>query len=96
MSVLLLLLSAIFGAINWFAIGVSLRNKRLGIRRHMSPIPLFAQVFGIAAFVTSTVEQSSFLPRWIYVIVPLLDISLWSLAYWPVYVARQRMKDRRR
>jgi hypothetical protein len=89
-AVSFLLLAILASALNWAALVVSVRNKKRGIDRHLSTIPIAAQIFGVAAAVSSHFNPAAVIPSWICLLPALLDVSLCSLAYLPVYLLRRR------
>ena len=86
----LLALSLAFVAVNWGAAIISLRNKRLGIRRHISPIPFLAQLFAILGGSAAFWDQRSIIPVWPFIVAPLLDPAFWGLLYVPFVHMRHR------
>lgn len=90
MTISFLLLAILVVALNWVAAGVSLRNKRRGIDRHISPIPIVAQIFAVVAAIGSYFNPAGLIRPWACILVALLDVPLWSLAYLPVYLRKRR------
>ena len=74
-SVLILLAATYVVVANWGCVIVSIRNKRKGIDRHHSTVPLISFIFaGAFAY-----PLYPFIPKWWIVIIPALDIGNWSL-----------------
>lgn len=90
MTVALLLLAALVLVLNWAAVAMWFRNKRRGFARHYSLVPFAAQVFGIAAAITSKLDPAPQISPWVGIVVAALDVSVWSLAYLPIYLLRRR------
>jgi hypothetical protein len=90
MTIGFLLLAILVVLLNWIALLVSVRNKRRGIDRHVSPIPIAAQVFGVVGAIISYFNPAEPIRPWAYILVALLDVPLWSLAYLPIYWLKRR------
>jgi hypothetical protein len=73
-AVLLLLLAGYIAVMNWFCVIVSMRNKRKGINKHHSTVPLMSIIISIAAYALYPLNHK----EWIG-IIPALDISNWIL-----------------
>jgi hypothetical protein len=88
LAIAVLLFAAYVVVINWGCVIVSMRNKRRGIDRHHSTVPIFS--FGV------TVVAMIIYPRhdravWMFS-VPLVDIANWSLLWLPFGLIRECMK----
>lgn len=89
-AVALLASSLVFVAVNWGAAIISLRNRRLGIRRHISPISFLAQLSAILGGAAAFWDQRSVIPVWPFIVTPLLDPAFWGLLYVPFAHTRHR------
>lgn len=85
--ILLLLLAAFVVVMNWRCALVSLRNKRRGIDRHHSMVPLVSIVLAALAYLIYPRPDM----MWLFAI-PLLDIANWNLLWLPVVLFRQAVK----
>ena len=65
----------------------SIRNRRRGIDKHYSLVPLAAQFLLFTAAILSPS-----VPRWGLVAIALADLSLWQLLYMPLFLLRRRGK----
>jgi hypothetical protein len=79
LAIALMLLALYMVALNWGCVIVSIRNKRRGIDRHHSTLPLMSFVFAGSAFFAWPGAGK----MWI-MIIPLLDIANWYLLWLPV------------
>jgi hypothetical protein len=80
LSSAILLFAAYVAAMNWGCVITTLRNKRRGIDRHHSTVPLFSFLITVLALM--------FYPRpdkavWMLA-VPALDIGNWVIVWAPV------------
>ena len=66
-------------AMNWIWTIQNVRNRRRGIQRHYSTMPLVAQVLLVIAVLLSGREQSFWLPPFVFWAIGLADVSLWML-----------------
>ena len=90
--VALLAFGAWVGVMNWVFHFVNLQNWRRGVDRHVSPIPLVAQlVTGIAAVISRGLGLD-WVPVAAFWLVALIDLSLWKLALLPVFFAWQGVR----
>jgi len=76
-------------AFNWGCVIVSTRNRKRGINRHHSVVPLGSALF--AAF--ALIAYSSPLRYWV-LLVPILDIGNWLLLWLPVVFIRN-LRDKK-
>jgi hypothetical protein len=85
---LLLLLGALVAVINWRCVIVSMRNKRKGIDRHHSTVPLISLITtGFASFIYPLELKS-----WIG-LIPALDLGNWMLLVGlPIAIAQGAFK----
>jgi hypothetical protein len=84
-----LLFAAYIVAMNWGCVIVSLRNRKRGIDRHHSTVPIASLIFaGMGHMIWPWPDKS-----WI-IAIPLLDIANWSLLWLPVaFIREKRMKS---
>ena len=84
LAIAILLIAAYIVVMNWGCVIVSTRNKRRGIDRHHSTVPIISFVLAALAF--------AIYPRtdrmWM-ITIPLLDIANWSLLLLPVVLIRE-------
>lgn len=73
-SIILMLLAAYIVVMNWGCVVVSERNKRRGIDRHHSTVPLISLILAGLAF-----PLFPFTPRVWIAIIPAVDIGNWML-----------------
>ena len=73
-AVILILLAAYIAAMNWGCVIISMRNKRRGIHKHHSTVPLVSLI--LAALADSVYPFNS--KAWIG-IIPAVDIGNWAL-----------------
>lgn len=66
---------------------LSRRNRRQGIAKHHSTIPLVVEILLILAALLSPE-----IPRLPLAIMALADVSLWQLAYLPILLLRRRQQ----
>lgn len=83
-AILILLCAAYIVVMNWVCVIISTRNKKRGIDRHHSTVPLISFILAALAILIYP------LPNKIWMIaVPLLDIANWSLLWLPVLLIRE-------
>jgi hypothetical protein len=92
--VVLLATAALVVAGNWTAVAWSLRLKSRGIERHISTVPLLAQILAFLAAAVASQSVSPILPAWSYWVVTCSDIALYSMLLVPVYLLRSRFRAR--
>ena len=73
-SILVLVMAAYIAVMNWGCVVVSLRNKRRGVDRHHSTVPLFSLILAAVSYLLYPSE-----PKWWIGIVPAVDIANWTL-----------------
>jgi hypothetical protein len=73
-AVILMLMAAYIAVVNWGCVIASERNRRKGIRKHHSTIPLISLILSALAF-----ELYPLTPKGWIVIVPAADIGNWML-----------------
>jgi hypothetical protein len=89
LALALMLLAAYVVVMNWGCVIVSMRNKRRGMDRHHSTVPIVSYVLvALASLICPP-------PRTVWMIaVPLLDIANWQLLWLPALLFRERRKKR--
>jgi hypothetical protein len=87
LSFAVLLFAACIAAMNWCAVIVSLRNRRRGIDKHHSTVPLFSVILTVVALLLYPRPNKAWM-----LAVPLLDIGNWApvigLLWLPVIIIR--------
>ena len=83
----ILLFAAYVVVMNWGCVIASSRNKRRGIMRHHSTVPIFSFVLAALAYAVYPGPNKG----WI-ILIPLLDIANWTLLLLPVVWMRERKK----
>jgi hypothetical protein len=81
LATVILLLAAHLVVMNWGCVIVSIRNKKRGIDRHHSTVPLLSFFMTIVAMVVY--------PWPWMIVVPLVDIANWSLVLAPFLLIRE-------
>jgi len=87
-SLLALAISVVLA--NGLSVYVNARNRRRGIERHVSGIPLVAQVLVVLAAMALGVAAGPWLPSWLLWAVALSDAALWRLVGMLLLRARRR------
>jgi hypothetical protein len=80
----ILLLAAYIVVMNWGCVIVSMSNKRRGIDRHHSTVPIVSFVLAALAYLIHPRPGKMWM-----IFVPLLDIANWSLLWLPVALIRE-------
>jgi hypothetical protein len=73
-AVILILLAVYITAMNWGCVIVSMRNKRRGIGKHHSTVPLISLILAALAYAVCPFSSKA----WIG-IIPAVDVGNWSL-----------------
>jgi hypothetical protein len=89
LTIAILLISAYIVVMNWGCVIVSTRNKRRGIDRHHSTVPIISFVLAALAFVIYPRADKLWM-----ITIPLLDIANWSLLLLPVVLIREARTKR--
>lgn len=89
LAIVLLLFAAWVAVMNWICVVVSIRNRRRGIDRHHSMVPLMTVLATIGA--KGVFPLSNFGWVWIF---PALDPSNWSLLWLPFYLILRFLRGR--
>ncbi len=76
-------------AMNWGCIIVSVRNRRNGIDKHHSTVPLFSLISAYLAYLAYPHKPAS----WIG-LIPAIDIGNWHLLWLPVIWWREYRENR--
>ncbi|NTV13348.1 MAG: hypothetical protein HGA96_05380 [Desulfobulbaceae bacterium] len=90
LAFVLLLLAAYIVVMNWGCVLVSLRNKRRGIARHHSTVPLLSLVLAALAYLVYPRPDKMWL-----LFLPLCDIANWSLLLLPMVLMREVRAQKR-
>lgn len=88
-AIALLILAAFVVLMNWIAVAISTRNKNRVINKHSSMVPLMSAMLTIAAYFMYPYRPAD----WMFVI-PLVDLSNWSLLWLPFYLVKERIGTR--
>jgi hypothetical protein len=83
----ILLFAAYIVFMNWGCVAVSMRNKRRGIDRHHSTVPVVSFILAALAHLIYPRADEGWM-----ITVPLLDIGNWSLLWLPVRLIREWKK----
>ena len=89
LALAILLFAAYIVVMNWGCVIVSMRNKRRGIDRHHSTVPIVSFIFTALAFLIYPRPDKMWM-----ISVPLLDIANWSLLWFPVVLIRESRTKR--
>ena len=89
LAIAVLLFAAYIVAMNWSCVIVSSRNKKRGIDRHHSTVPIISFVLAALAFVIYPHTEKFWM-----ITIPLLDIANWSLLLLPFLLIREARKNR--
>ena len=87
LAIALLLLAAFIVVMNWICVIVSTRNQKRGIDRHSSMVPLISVIATVGSYLISPYPRAA----WMF-IIPLLDLSNWSLLGLPFHLIRESYK----
>ncbi len=86
---LLILLGAYVAVMNWACVVAITRNKRQGIDKHHSTVPLVSLVLAILAYFIWPLETKAWM-----LLVPVLDIGNWLLLIGlPIAIAQGAFKS---
>lgn len=86
-AVILILLGVLVVWMNWWCVRASTRNKRRGIDKHHSTVPVVSFIFtGVLAYPLFPYE-----PKWWISIIPAFDIGNWMLIIGLPWVITQGM-----
>lgn len=86
-ALLLITLALYLAVMNWLAMVVSVRNRRKGISKRHSTVPIVSALVALVAF---AVYPHS--PKWWIVIIPLVDLSNWNMLRVPFRLMANRRK----
>ena len=84
LALAILLFAAFIVMMNWGCVIVSMRNRRRGIDRHHSTVPVASFILAALAFLIYPDTNKMWM-----VSVPLLDIANWNLLTLPVVLIRE-------
>jgi hypothetical protein len=84
----LILFGAVAALVNLRSVAVSMRNRKQGMNRHQSVVPLLSLITAVAAYFLYPIEHRI----WVF-IVPALDPGNWVLAVGlPVAIVRRSLR----
>ena len=89
LSIAILVFAAYIVVMNWGCVIFSMRNKRRGIDRQHSTVPIVS--FALAALAYLIYPRPD--KMWM-ISVPVLDIANWSLLWLPVVLVREAKRKR--
>lgn len=89
LAIAILLFGAYIVVMNWGSVIVSTRNKKRGIDRHHSTVPIISFVLAALAYLIYPHPDKMWM-----ISVPLLDVANWSLLLLPVVLIRESRKKR--
>ena len=89
LTIVILLFAAYIVVMNWGFVFVSSRNRRRGIDRHHSTVPVVTLVLVALAYLLYPRQDKSWM-----IVIPLLDIANWSLLWLPVVLIREARRKR--
>jgi hypothetical protein len=87
LSLAILAVAAFVVVMNWSCIIVTIRNKRRGIDRHHSTVPIVSLLLAALAYLIYPRAEKIWM-----ISVPLFDIANWSLLWLPVVLIRETRK----
>ena len=87
LALAILLFAAYIVVMNWGCVIVSMRNKRRGIDRHHSTVPVVTFILAALAYTIFPRADN----RWM-ITIPLLDIANWNLLWLPFGLIREWKK----
>ena len=79
-SSVLLALGCLVLASNFWAIYASARNRRLGINKHVSTVPIVTQILVVLAAMASRHTEQPWVPGWVFWLIAVADPFLWQSA----------------
>ena len=88
LSCAVLLLAAYIVVINWTCVIKSYRNKKRGIDRHHSMIPLMSAALAYVASLVFPYSRNEWM-----IIVPFFDPSIWSMLSLPFYLPFRLLRE---
>ena len=77
-------------AINWSSVIRNMRNKRHGIHRHHSTIPIVSFILAALSYIVYPRPDEG-----AALIIPLLDIANWRLLWLPIALIRQARTNKK-
>ena len=85
-------LATLVSAGNWVAVVAWLRDRRRGISRNFSLVPVLTLALVVVAALTNPSEDPGRISPWILWLVALTDLALWQLLYLPIFLFLERHK----
>ncbi|MEO5558646.1 MAG: hypothetical protein ABIO49_02750 [Dokdonella sp.] len=92
LSAIFLALAAYIVVLNWACVIATYRFWRGGIKRHVSTIPVLAQILVCAAAIASAQANVAWLPHWSFWLVAFADAALLQLFYLPIFLLRRKRR----
>jgi hypothetical protein len=83
-AIVILIFAVFIVVMNWGCVIGNMRNKRRGIDRHRSTVPIVSLVLVAVAYIMYPRPETS----WMFAI-PLLDIANWRLLWLPAALMQQ-------
>ena len=90
LAIALLLLAAYIVVMNWACVISNTKNRRRGIDRHSSMVPLMSILLTLGAMMVFPHPKAEWM-----LIVPFLDLSTWSLLWFPFALLFHSPKNER-
>src|ERR1043166_285418 len=87
LALAILVFAAYIVVMNWGCVIVSMRNKRRGIDRHHSTVPIISIILAALAHLIYPKPDRNWM-----IVIPLLDIANWSLLALPFVLFREWRK----
>ena len=87
LAIALLLLAAFIVVMNWICVIVSTRNQKGGIDRRSSMVPLISVIATVGSYLIFPYPRAAWM-----LIIPLLDLSNWTLLWLPFHLLRESNK----
>lgn len=78
LAIILLLLAGYIVAMNWGCVAASIRNKKRGIDRHHSTVPIVSFILVALAHLVYPRPEKNWM-----IVIPLVDIGNWILLWLP-------------
>jgi uncharacterized membrane protein len=83
-AIVILVFALCIVAMNWSSVIGNMRNKRKGVDRHHSIVPIVSFILAAITYIVYPHQDKG-----LTLIIPLLDIANWRLLWLPVALLRQ-------
>jgi hypothetical protein len=93
-SSVILIFAACTVVLNWACVIASYHFRRQGIKRHVSTVPLLAQLLVVVAAIISSRVTPALIPGWLFGLVAFTDVALLQILYHPVFLLRRKLRAR--